>query len=948
MHQFLRRATSIVAIVGLWSAASSQAAMNTPGTFAVNKMGAATYSIPIQVPKGIAGLQPTLSLNYDSQSTADGILGLGWSLGGLSAIMPCPQTMARDGLNAAPTFSNGTDRQCQDGAPLSKMNGSYSTTPYPTEYRTELDNVINVYTSNSSNTAPFSTASSTGQALSYGSATGSATAPVLVNLYPHSPLGDGALLSLIGSQQLPSAVSIAYTFDTTNHNWYPNQITYKGINAQTVQFQYTAKPVVLPRSYYGLPMTDNVLLSAIQLQSAGTLVKQYKLAYQQDAVTQRSRLVSVTECDGSNNCLPATTITYSSTNTVSFGTTVQSGVIDAGLATGSAWVDFNGDGKADYCRVIGTTGNYQLACTLSTGTGFGNTVTSGVIDPGMTLGRAWIDVNGDGYPDFCRVLGTDGATTGQLACTLSTGGTGFGATITSAANISVGTMSLAAWVDVDGDGRADFCSLTAGNGSTACYLSTGSGFSSAASANVPLLNYVTSTSNIAWVHAMGFRSKDVCFYLSASPGPELECGRADGNLTEVMATSTSMDYGLSGSEAWVDANGDGFADFCRVTGTTGNYMLGCVLSPGSGSSSRGWGVLQGPQAIGPISITSSSTINPGQTGTQSWVDINNDKSVDFCTLTGTTDNVDSTVSCNLSTGGGFGPTITSGVLDWGSASRAWVDFNGDGTADFCRVVGTTNLVNTMLACTPTIADANHAVTSISTGLGQQISISYKALSDPTVYTRENTATYPFVDIQPPVTLFDDVRAPRYVVSSVATLDGVGGADIINYTYTGLKADLTAGRGLLGFHIVNSVNPVSGIGTSTQYMQGWPFNGLAAVVNTTTTSGGNAGVLKTVTNTWTCANFATGAGAGGCPTPLDYATGYKPPYYPYISQTVTQAWDLNGAALPGSTRTTSSWTANSGQPMPTNDTTTTTDGFSKQTNYNPEGAQVQITTTLTSP
>ncbi len=947
MRQTLRWTSSMVVAVGIMSAMAAQAAMNTPGTLGVSKMGAATYSIPIQAPKGVAGLQPTLSLNYDSQSTADGLLGVGWSLGGLSSIMPCPQTVARDGVNAVPTFNLNSDRQCQDGAPLVNMNGSYSASPYPSEYRTELDNVINIYTS----TNTFTTASTTGQALTYGSATGSATAPTLRNLYPHAPFTDGALLSLIGSQKLPSAVSIVYTLDTTNYNWYPNQITYKGVNAQTVQFQYIAKPVVLPRYYYGLPMKDNVLLSAIQLQSAGTMIKQYKLAYQQDAATQRSRLVSVTECDGNNNCLPATTITYSSTNTVSFGTTVQSNVIDAGLTTGRAWVDFNGDGKADYCRVIGTAGNYQLACTLSTGSGFGNTVTSGVIDPGMTLGRAWIDVNGDGYPDFCRVLGTDGATSGQLACTLSTGGTGFGATITSTANLSVGTMNSAAWVDIDGDGRADFCSLFTGNGNTQCYLSTGSGFSSAVASSAPSLNYQPTTSNIAWVHAMGFRSKDLCFFLSQSPGPLLECARADGAVTEQMATTTSFDYGLSGTQTWVDANGDGFADFCRVTGTTGNYMLGCVLSPGSqGQSPSSWGALSGPGGVGPISIASSGTINPGQAGTQSWVDINNDKSVDFCTLTGTTDNVDSTVSCNLSTGGGFGPTITSGVLDWGNAAgRAWVDFNGDGTADFCRVVGTTNLVNTMLACTPTIADANHAVASISTGLGQQITISYKALSDSTVYTKENTATYPFIDIQPPVALFDDVRAPSYVVSSVATLDGVGGTNVVNYTYTGLKADLTAGRGLLGFHIVNSVKPASGIGASTQYMQGWPFNGLAAVVNTTTTSGGNAGILKTVTNTWTCANFAKGSGGAlGCPTPLDFAVGYKPPYYPYNSQTVTQAWDLNGAALPGSTRTTSGWTSNSGQPMPTYDTTTTTDGFTKQTNYNPEGPQVQITTTVTSP
>src|ERR1700754_2589441 len=76
--------------------AADAPAMTVPGKFDVSATGAATYSIPIAVPPGTAGMAPSLSLDYSSQA-GSGIVGMGWSLSGLPAITRCPQTVAQDG-----------------------------------------------------------------------------------------------------------------------------------------------------------------------------------------------------------------------------------------------------------------------------------------------------------------------------------------------------------------------------------------------------------------------------------------------------------------------------------------------------------------------------------------------------------------------------------------------------------------------------------------------------------------------------------------------------------------------------------------------------------------------------------------------------------------------------------------------------------------------------------
>ena len=92
------------------------------GELKVNPSGGATYTVPITVPPGTAGMAPKLSLVYDSQR-GNAIAGHGWELTGLSTIHRCPKNRVQDG-RAKPVLNSYIDEFNHQGA---KRTGSAST-----------------------------------------------------------------------------------------------------------------------------------------------------------------------------------------------------------------------------------------------------------------------------------------------------------------------------------------------------------------------------------------------------------------------------------------------------------------------------------------------------------------------------------------------------------------------------------------------------------------------------------------------------------------------------------------------------------------------------------------------------------------------------------------------------------------------------------------------------
>src|ERR1041385_8949335 len=115
----------------------------TPGSFRVNESGAATYSIPILLPPGVAGMEPKLALSFSSHA-GNGLLGVGWNLSGLSSIDHCGRTIIQDTRNVGVTY-DANDRYCLDGQRLILISPSPAVYGgNGAEYRTDRESFTKV------------------------------------------------------------------------------------------------------------------------------------------------------------------------------------------------------------------------------------------------------------------------------------------------------------------------------------------------------------------------------------------------------------------------------------------------------------------------------------------------------------------------------------------------------------------------------------------------------------------------------------------------------------------------------------------------------------------------------------------------------------------------------------------------------------------------------------
>jgi len=385
--------------------------MSLSGQFAVNQTGAATYTIPIAVPPGTAGVVPPLSLEYSSQGT-NGLLGMGWTLGGLPSISRCPRTMVQDGAIGGVNF-DGNDRFCMEGQRLSGLGGSYGADG--TQYRTEVDSYSKLISHGVAGTGPawFEVHTKSGQVLEFGN---SASSQILAQ--GKSTVRVWALSKLSDSKG--NYFTVVYNDDAGNVGYSPAQINYTGndvaglVASNSVQFSYATRSDVVPRYQAGSKSQTGALLAQIRTYTGTTLVSSYQLNYQTGR-TGRSRLASIQVCDGaaSPNCMPPTSLAW--TDVPQSFSTAQDWLSGGAFAPSTGWTDMNtyprfiadlnGDGLPD---ILGLYNNciYAALNSSSSFPGVQCWLSGGAFAPSTgwtdmnTYPRFVADLNGDGLPDI--------------------------------------------------------------------------------------------------------------------------------------------------------------------------------------------------------------------------------------------------------------------------------------------------------------------------------------------------------------------------------------------------------------------------------------------------------------------------------------------------------------------------------------------------------------------
>ena len=414
LRTLLVAATTMVLFALLPNQVHAAAVGLSNGEFRVDESGAANYSIEIVTPNGRAGVKPVLGLSYSSGNPRDSVVGVGWSLTGLSAVVRCARDQVRDG-ELVPVSLTSSDRFCLDGQRLELISGAYGAPG--SAYRKENDDqstITAVGGSASDGPQYFKVETKSGDTHLYGNPAGysglyvNSSDPYDAFVEPNgTSQGVKARIWALKATEDVKSNYILYEYEKDINEGvhriktikYTGQRTSSSAPFAEISFEYASYFKGFSGFQAGHVVRTNKRVSRIDSFIDGEAFRSFHLEFEaSDVAEERLLLTSVQECASSvasaATCYPATTFEWQRPALThpmgSYQPFNQSSTIFSGVdgAYTSQVFDMTGDGISD---LIYSQNSYWILKSSEFGTTYLTQYAAG--DPEKALN---IDYDGDG------------------------------------------------------------------------------------------------------------------------------------------------------------------------------------------------------------------------------------------------------------------------------------------------------------------------------------------------------------------------------------------------------------------------------------------------------------------------------------------------------------------------------------------------------------------------
>jgi YD repeat-containing protein len=381
--------------------------LNLPGAYQTALWpGAATYDYPIIVPPGRNGLQPSLSLSYNSHLTSQrpSITGSAWTL--------AQNYITRD-VNY--TFASTSD----DKFKLVLNGQSYDLIYNPSEgrYHTKIESYLfiqNLTGGNNTNSLYWIVKSKDGTVYRLGY---NPDSELVSNMYTYTTKWNLDLINDTHNNQ----ISYSYRENPYTNDLgavYPYKIEYNNEKSRVIEFKLDSSDRPDMRLVYeqGNKIRESRRIKEIEIQANNALVRRYQLDYIILDTTSQSFISTITLFGSDNTTsLPSTSFEYYNSTkgwkeeniwTRPNNAYFEEDNYDRGVRA----LDLNRDGLLDLVRADQShyTKNNSW---INNGTGWYNdsswNVPTWIVDDSHNdVGIRFIDVNGDGFTDIVKGDGT--------------------------------------------------------------------------------------------------------------------------------------------------------------------------------------------------------------------------------------------------------------------------------------------------------------------------------------------------------------------------------------------------------------------------------------------------------------------------------------------------------------------------------------------------------------